>query len=557
MAAMPQLILRRAALLGLAAALSTGVVACGDDDDGDSGDSGGSLTVQYFEFESFDPHVSAAAADWGAEGMVFRGLYKLDRENRPEPELADGMPEISDDGLTYTVDLKEGLTWSDGTALEAGDFVAGIVRTCAPDWQSYYAGVIGNITGCLEYQAATEATDTDRSALEAAIGVKAVDADTLEFTLANAQPTFTTILTLPATWPVPTHIVDGAGAEWPQPADLVFNGPYTVESYKAGDSMVFTRNDAYGGERRASIGRVTFRYIEEASQANNAFRSGEILVARADKSVLGSLTQEFEDELVAGQPTTSVGLAMQMEREPLDNFDFRLALSRATDRERIATEILAGAGLPTTSWTPASILQLEGDPLDFDDDIGFDPDAARESMAAAGFPDGEGAPELELLIRDDAANRDVAQFLQQQWKEILGIDIRIETADTRTGISRILEGDFDLTYFPWGHDYPDPESWMQGLFNTGGGMNLYRCSNDEIDGLLEAAQFNTDDDERREQYTDVNELISSELCGITPMYFLAEQYLVSPDVTGPKEYSSSQDRILPGDWAVEEWKLKD
>ena len=192
--------LKPAFLLGLLAiiAVSLLVVACGDDDD-DSGNNGGgtatatssggaakkggSITIVYPEPESFDPHYSSFAQDIGVQRMVFRGLYKLNKDLKPEPEMAASLPTISSDGKTYTVKIRSGLKWSDGAPLTAKDFVAGFQRTCDPDNAGNYKDTISNIVGCDEFYAATKASDTEKAALRDKVGVKATDDTTVEIKL--------------------------------------------------------------------------------------------------------------------------------------------------------------------------------------------------------------------------------------------------------------------------------------------------------------------------------------------------------------------------------------
>jgi ABC-type oligopeptide transport system substrate-binding subunit len=107
----------------------------------------------------------------------------------------------------------------------------------------------------------------------------------------------------------------------------------------------------------------------------------------------------------------------------------------------------------------------------------------------------------------------------------------------------------------WTQDYPDPENWVDGLYNTDGPNNHYGCSNPKLDDLLAKAKVNLDQGERTKQYVEMNRIISEELCGIAPLYQQKIFYLVNPKLKGAADFSTSQDRYLAGDWAVEEWWL--
>src|SRR3989304_4876131 len=211
--------------------------ACGDEE-GDGGPpadqspappsgeriQGGALRVHGIEPQSLDPHFSSFAQDISFERMVWRGLYSLGTDNVPQPAMADGEPEISADGKTLTVNLKEGLLWSDGDPLTAEDFVLGIHRTCNPVNAGEYQYLLSNIAGCDDYFTALAGPDgdpgtdddldpsTDLTDLRNAVGVQAIDETTIEFTLQNPGPTFQVILSLWMTFPVPAHLMPDPAA---------------------------------------------------------------------------------------------------------------------------------------------------------------------------------------------------------------------------------------------------------------------------------------------------------------------------------------------------------
>lgn len=562
------------AIMGLA-------VACGDDDDDSDGSGnggtgtgtqtgggeprqGGSLRVHYVDVQSWDPHFSSFAQDIGHHGFVWRGLYKLNLENEPVPEMAAGEPEVSDDGLTYTVTLKDDLRWSDGQPLTAEDFVAGVHRTCDPDIAGQYQYLLSNIVGCDEYyqsngdpEAGVAAkSEEEKAQLREAIGVRAIDEKTIEYRLVEAQPTWPIILTMWMTYPVPRHIVPESNAPWPSdPTTLAFNGPFVLESYTPKSGAVFVRNENYAGEHPAYLDRIEFVYIEDNAQANNAFRSGEVQVALADQANLTVLRNEMGDQLLSYPLPRTLGLQMQLSRPPLDNEKVRLALSRAIDRETLANVVLQGAGLPTTTWIPADVAQI--DEGAFDDEVGFDPDAARQLLEEAGYPNGEGFPRLTILVRDSPQNTALAQFLQSEFKEHLNIDVDIEVVDAATRAQRFTTENFELFPGGWQQDYPDPENWVLGQYESGGTLNHYSCSDPDIDRLVDQARFNTDNEERLELYREINELIVTRVCGVAPMYHQANHVLIKPNVGGLREFHTSQDRVLAADWAPEEWYLKD
>ena len=552
-------------------AIMTIAVACGDDDDdggtaasptggGTAPTAGGELTVHYLEFQSFDPHFSSFSQDIGHETMVFRGLFKLDKDNRPQPEMAASAAAVSTDGKTYTIKIKPDLKWSDGAPLKAKDFVAGLQRTCDPDNAGEYQFILSVVVGCDAYYdpANAKKTAAEKETLRNAVGVKAIDENTVEYKLTDPQPTFAMILALWPTFPMPTHIVKNTGDKWPAPEQLVFNGPFKVQTYKQKDSMVLVRNDAYSGAHKAYLDKLTLKYIENTATANNAYPNGELDIALADTANLDVLKADpkLGKELLSNAKANTASIQMNMAHKPLDNYKVRLALSQSIDRETLNRVVLKLANIPDTAWIPPDVSGVKAGT--YDSVTGYNVAAAKKNLADAGYPDGKGMPVLGYTVRDTPAAKATAEFLQQAWKTNLGIDIKIDIVDAPTRSKIFKEETFDLYPGGWNQDYPDPENWVLGLFDFGppkGTLNHYNCNDPKIDDLIKKAKFNPKNEERLQQYRDIDKLISEGLCGGAPIYHAGQHYLIAPKVKGARENSNSKDYVTAGDWTVEDWAV--
>ncbi len=563
--------LRFYSLLGLLVVVfaSLALVACGDDDDDETGTDatntpgsgspqrGGEITIAYAEPDSFDPHYSAFAQDIGVQRMVWRGLYRLTLGNKTEPEMAAAMPGVSADGKTYTVKLKAGLKWSDGQPLTAKDFVAGIQRTCNPDNAGNYKDTISNIVGCDEYYAAAEKSADEKKKLQEAVGVKALDDTTVEFRLENPQPTFPMILSLWMTFPSPSHIVTDPGQAWPDVTKLAYNGPYKIASYTAKDSAVLVRNENWAGAP-ANLDKITMKYIDKLDVAENAYRADQIDLTRANLTNLTAIKADpkLGKEFLQVGGVTTRAVHMNLKKKPLDNPKVRLALSQATDRETLNKVAFQGAYIPSTTWMPPAVVGGGVTEKTFDAIVGFNPEAAKKNLADAGYPDGKGFPELTIVVNDVPDRKATAEFLKEQWKKILNIDIKIEVVDSKTRASRFTSEDYELFPGGWTQDYPDPENWVAGLFNSDGANNHYGVADRQLDDLFKKAYFNTNDEERRKQYQEINKLLSADPMLVGPvLYQESFNYLIKPGLKGPRENVSPLDAHLAGDWNVEAWYL--
>ncbi len=557
----------------VAMAALVALAACGDDDEeeptatpggttapaattpaGDGRQEGGELTVASFEFASLDPHFSSFAQDISLHRMIWRGLYSLDADNAPQPAMAAELPDISADGMTYTITLRSGLKWSDGQPLTAEDFELGIKRTCNPVIAGEYEYVLdASIVGCADHFANEAGFD---QALEDAIGVNAVDATTLEIKLNQAQPTWTIILSLWMTFPQPKHLVATTSDAWPtDPAGLAYNGPYVLTAYSPQASVTLEPNPNWAAPADVSptLDKITIKFIDDLAQANRAFETGELDFANVDRTQLQAIAAKFPAEYVKSLKPSTRGLEMQMTHPPLDKLDVRLALSQAIDRVKLNEVVAGGGNEPTTTWLPGV---TGGPPPDeYDAIAGFNLESAKKHLADAGYPGGAGFPELTILTGDTPSAKKTGEFLVEQLSVNLGITVKQEVVDSKTRSQRFTDQQFELFPGGWIQDYPDPENWLVGLFNTGGTLNNYNCSDPEIDALINDAQFNTNETERLQQYADANELISTRACGIAPYWHENDHYLISDKVAGMKENITGQDGAMAGDWNAEAWGL--
>ncbi len=562
-------------LVAVAAIAVLAFAACGEDEE-EAGETpvvgetptptgeriqGGELILATVEGDALDPHFSSFASDISLERMLWRGLYTLDVNNEPQPAMAADLPEISEDGTVYTITLTEGLAWSDGADLLAEDFVMGILRTCNPDNAGEYQYVLTNLAGCDDHYGNEAGFDT---ALEGLVGVEATDDTTIQITIAEPQPTFTIILSLWMTFPAPVHLFPNSSDPWPAPGpsapgQLAYNGPYVLTEYEPGDHATMEPNPNWAAPNDISptLDKLTLRFIDDFAVSSNAFRTGEVDFTNADESTLTALIDEFEptgEYLKVLFPGT-VGMEMQMNDpvlgDPDTGLDVRLALNRATDYATLNEVCFGGGRVPTTSWVPEV---SGGHPPDaFEDVIGFDEEAARQHLADAGYPDGEGFPTLSILVRDNPSSTCTAEFKQEGFRTILNIETEVVVVDGPTRSARFTSEDFQLFPGGWIQDYPDPENWILGLFETGGSLNNYNCSDPEIDALVDKARFNTNNEERLQQYKEINELIATRVCGIGLGLHLASHYLIKPYTVGLAENGAGQDAVIAGDWIAEAW----
>ncbi len=512
------------------------------------------LVVQSSEPEYLDPQRSDSEGDVAIERMLFRGLYELqlDANNNvvAVPALADGEPQVN--GNVYTVTLKDGLQWSDGQPLTAHDFEYSLKRECSSDLAGPYEYVLGagmlDIVGCDDYFNGNATADS--------VGVKALDDKTLQITLTAPKPTFTTIMSLWPTVPLRQDIIQKYGDAWTDPANIVVDGPYKLSDLVAKDHATLAPNPNWALDPKPQLQTLTIKFVDDEEVAFRAFQTGELDMTQVSANNVSTIQGDstLKPEFLQIGSLRMRAVEMLMTNPVLAKPEVRLALSRAIDRDSLVSVVYSGAYLPATYWLAQGLPGYQGnDP--FQSVIGYDPDAAKQALADAGYPNGQGFPKLTITVSDDPTMRAEAEFLQQAWKQALGIDTEIQAVDRATAGQIYNSQSFDLFLGGWQNDYPDPENSLIGVFNTDGTNNQHACSDPQIDAKLAAAGTETDNATRIADLSQAETLVVTNLCGVIPLWQGAVLYLVDSKVGGVRP-NGAIDAAMPGNWCPECWFIK-
>jgi oligopeptide transport system substrate-binding protein len=574
---------RTGALLGLMLGLAIMfVAACGSDDNKDkagstaapagattaaqtggrpndaAGDDQQILRASYVEPQYLDPHRSSFASDIGVERMLFRGLFQLDKDAKPVPAMAVELPTqqnggISADGKKITVKMKPGLKWSDGSALTSKDFQYSITRVLDPTLATDYGYLMEAIAGGSKLYS-SKATGAELEQLKASLGIKTPDDNTIEFTLDEPDPLFVLKLSLWAAFPVKKDIVEKEGEKaFTEAGKLVGNGPYMLKEYKLKESITLAPNPNWALTPKPVLKEIRLRIIDDTERAFDAYRNNELeMLYDVPATKLQQITSDsqLKAQYIQQKSVETRGLHMNEAVKPLDNVKVRQALAKALDREAIVKTVFSGKYIPTTQWIPAGVPGIQQ--LDVAEQK-FDAAAAKQLLTDAGFPNGQGFPKLKLLLRDNKEARDLGEFLKTDLKKNLNIDIDLEVVDGQTRSSRFNKSDFELFYGGWIQDFPDPENWIDGLWNTKGGNNHVSFSNPELDTLLKNNKFNLNNEQRLAAYRQMHDVVNKTVA-IANIYHGAYNYLIKPKVGGANV--ALNDAMLPGDWNAESWYIK-
>lgn len=454
---------------------------------------------------------------------LFEGLIR-EREGVIHPGMAESWT-VSADGKTYTFRIREAF-WSDGTPLTAYDFEYSWKRSMDPALGAEWAWLweYTNVAGAREALNGTIAPDE--------AGVSAVDDRTLIVDLVQPTEYFLGLISLVFFHPVrETAVAAGADGTWSMDPELcVSNGPFRMAEYSIGEGLVMVRNEQYWNADNVQIDRINMMFINSPSTAYSAYRNGELdLIFDVPPSEVPRLVAEdpdFHIFPILGTYFYNFNLDLDIWQDAR----VRRAMTLAIDRGEIVT-VLGQGNVPATGLIAPGLLDHAGRDFsihsgDYDipsDDSGYD--EARELMAAAGYPDGEGFPEFELLYNTGEGHKLIAEIIQEMWKVNLGITCRLENQEWAVFQTSRLEGNFELSRGGWVVDFPDPMGFL-AIFQSDNLYNRSNYVNRDYDTLVSGANIAGGRDHFEPLYA-AEEILMSELPFI-PVYHYTDSYLVSP-----------------------------
>ena len=527
-------------------AAALGLAACGGSKSGSTATSGtassagsstGSVstagfTVQYGSNpETLDPALNSAVDGGNTIITVFETLLIINENNEAVPGQAESWT-TSEDGLTWTFTMRDGLKWSDGTDLTAKDFEYSFKRMANPDTAAPYAATC---LGMIDGFDAAQAGDTD------ALNVKASDdGKTLTIVLAYPCSYFDKMAAFAAMSPVQQATVEANGDSWCTSADtFVSNGPYMITDWTPSERIVLTKNPNYvGGWDNSKIvsDTITLLLLEDSSAAFAAYNSGEaVLIKDVPTDEIPSLTKaedggDFYVDTILGTYYVSLNL----KRDAFKDAKVRRALSLAIDRDYVANTIMQGTYSTADSIVGPGIVDENGY---FHDNgnapyISADYEAnlaeAKKLLADAGYPNGEGYPTLEYSTNDAGYHVPLAEYLQQAWSD-LGITLTISKMEWSSFTAARRAGEYDVARNGWVMDYNDPSNMVE-LFCTDNGNNDGKYSNPDFDAAIEASKV-ADAAEHFAQLHKAEDILMEDM-GCIPVAYYNDFWLQSSSLKG-------------------------
>ncbi len=478
------------------------------------------------EPSELDPHIINAPPDFKIVPMLFEGLLIGDPATlEPRPGVASDW-DVSTDGLSYTFHLRPDARWSNGDPVTAADFLFSWQRALTPSLGSQYTFLFDSVRGAADF-AAGRSTDF------ASVGFAAPDDHTIVVTLNQPTPYFPTIVANNPVWsPVHRPTVEAAGPAaargtgWTKPGVMVNNGPFVLKDWRPNEVIRLERSSTYWNADAVRLNALVFHAFDSADSAERAFRAGQLhRTERVPLSRLSVYREQGDASPLRQVPSLTVRfINLNTTHPPLDNPHVRRALAYALDRDALAERVYFADAVAARRVVPTG---LTGYPKteDFTDNAA----TARAELAAAGYPNGEGFPPLELSIESGAANS-LSEALQAQWREVLGIQVELIRTESRVHWSRLRQGDFTLAVGGWVADYPDATAFLD-LWRSGSGWNFTAWTDPAFDAALDRAATLRDPAARGAALR-AAEGVLMQAMPVIPVVFQNDSYLCHPAVQG-------------------------
>jgi len=516
-----------ALILAVVMLLSMSLTGCSSSTGGKAGKQ---LVVQIGPNpETIDPALNSSVDGANIILFAFDCLLNIDKDNKVIPGAAEKY-EVSEDGLTWTFHLRKGLKWSDGSDLTAEDFVYSWKRMVDPETAAPYAEtVLGMVKG---YDQAVAGNPDS-------LAVSAPDATTLVVELARPCPYFDKLAAFVSLSPVNKKTVEANGDAWATKAEtFISNGPFYVAEFVPNSHILLKKNPHYREANAIKLDSIKLLLIEDSNASYAAYQTGEAhMIKDVPTAEIPSLRgrEDFYIEPILGTYYISLNLTLDQFSDPR----VREALSLAIDRKYMSETLTQGVYSPATHFVSAGIVDWDNSPfmnnanggkpyIDVDN-YEANLERAKQLLAEAGYPNGEGFPTITYSTNEAGYHLVFAQYIQQAWKQ-LGINVNVDKVEWASFLPQRRAGDYQISRNGWVCDYNDPSNILE-LFYSTNGNNDGKYNNPAFDEAMNKAANETDPKKRFEYLHEAEDIMMKDFACI-PVAFYNDFYLMSTKVKG-------------------------
>lgn len=482
--------------------------------------------VETAEIPSMDTAIATDTVSFVAFENTFEGLYRYDENNVLVDGIAEGDPDISEDGKTYTFHLREDAKWSNGDPVIAHDFEYAWKRVLDPTTGSEYAYIMYDIKNASKVNAGELPVDD--------LGVKAIDDYTLEVELENAAPYFQGLTSFGTFMPQNQAYVESQGEQYALEADTtIYNGPFVLSEWDHEKGWQYEKNEEYWDADTVQLDEINVDVVKDTQSAVNLYETGGV-----DRVMLTSdfVDKYKEDEGFGTLAYPSIFFLRLNETGDLANTHLRKAISMSFDKDSLAEVILNDGSIPLNGFMPSGFLiSPEGE--DFRTENGdlltYNVKEAQQELELAKQDLGKDTFSIELLTYDTDENKQVGEYLQSQIETNLpGVTIELKQQPLKQKLELEQTMDYQMSISGWSPDYQDPMTFAD-MFVTDGSNNETGYSNVEYDQLIQDSKTTlaTDLETRWDSLLESEKILMEDVA-IAPIYQKGSAYLQQPYVKG-------------------------
>lgn len=471
---------------------------------------------------SLDPHKTTGTWEDRILSSAMMGLTQDAPDGSAIPGAAERW-ETSADGLVWTFHLRDSV-WSDGVPVTAEDFVYGFRRILDPKTAAEYASLIYFIKNA---QAVNEGKLPGT-----ALGARAIDAKTLELTLAHPAPYLPEVAKHQTMYPVPKHMVEKLGDAWALPKNYVGNGPFNIVEWRLGDYVKLVKNPRFYEADKVCVNQIYFYPTTDSTMAERRVKRGELdMNSDIQSNRIAFLRKDMPGYVRTYTYLGVTYLAFNSSVPAFKDKRVREALAMSIDREFITQKLLRGGQKPAYTFVPPGVANYHTaqPPAWAAWTLEKRQAEARRLLAAAGY--GPDHPlRIEIKHRNTPDPMLFMPAIQADWKSI-GVNAQLAQNEAQIAYAAYRSRDFQVADAAWIADYNDPMSFLYLQQSATGAQNYGDYKNPAYDALLAKADAEPDA-KRRADYLAEAEKIMLDDVPVAPIYFYVSKNLVSPNVTG-------------------------
>lgn len=483
---------------------------------------------------------STYAIEFSLFKHMYENLVTLDDDDNTVPGAAESW-DYDEDTLTYTFHLRKDGVWTNGDPVTAKDFEFAWSQALNPDVASDYAYFLYFIKNAEKYFNGEVAWDE--------VGVKVVDDYTLEVTMEQPTPYALFLFSFGTLAPINQRFYEAVGADLYSTEAQYFctNGPFALTEWSHNDKIVMQKNDAWHGAADVEVEEIDWKIITDANAALSSFLAGDLDMVGLDTGELIKQAEAAGATIQSYTDGTSFYIYFNNNDQYLSNVNLRRALFNAIDEQKEIDTVWQNDNEPMTSFTAPGVSATDG--TSFAGKVGElyapsrDQEKAKEYLATAlselGCTVDELSAHLSIDCGDSATSIAEASFYQEQWRQVLGIEVTVNSMITKQGSQNRKTGNYVMSITGWGPDYNDPNTFLD-LWVTDGGNNQTGFSNERYDELIDLAAKETDLEKRESYFIECEQIIADQL-PIGPAFWKAPSYACSDKIKGGMHRSTFQD----------------